>query len=152
MTKDFTKVSVSGICQAKKGLLFLRDCGAQAASSCHLCGRPICSQHTIQDAKGPECPDCVSKARTEGGAQTVTRSGPLFRTSQRHHYYGRYGYLPFYFGHGHYYSDRDYRTFDRVDTAEDFAGQGGADMAATEVADMDGGTGDFDRTDDFMES
>ena len=150
MTKDFTKLSTAGVCQAKRGLLFLRDCGAPASAVCHLCGRPVCDRHVIRDAKGPECPDCVSQARMEAGGKPPTRPGPLYRTGWRNHYYHTYGYYPIYYGHSHYYSDRDYRTLDRVDANID--SEAGADGAPGSGSESGFDAQGFDSLDGPLES
>ena len=106
MTKDFTQ---RGICQAKKGLMFLRDCGAPAIAACHLCGRPVCSAHQVKDEKGSICPECASQAETttteqQDGTTTTTTAGTtgipnvVSRSRYRRRYYSHYGYSPFYYG------------------------------------------------------
>lgn len=141
--KDFTK---RGICQAKKGLLFLRDCGAAATAACQKCGRPICPTHTVDLEPGPTCPECVAEEQkneplVEPGTKGV--SSAVYRSRHRRHYYDNFHYVPFYYGYSHYYSDRDYRTFDETPEVE---------AASLALAEMDEGVADFDDMDDFMES
>lgn len=151
MTKDFTQ---RGICQAKKGLLFLRDCGGPAIAACHLCGRPVCSTHQVKDEKGSVCPECASQTDTttiEQQEGTITSTGQpnvVTRSRHRRRYYSHYGYMPYFYGHSHYYSDHDYRTFDRTDQTAAVAA--GAAMAAGEEPGVE--TSDMDNLDDFMES
>ncbi len=154
MTKDFTQ---RGICQAKKGLLFLRDCGGPAIAACHLCGRPVCSAHQVKEEKGTVCPECASQAETTTTEQqdgTVTTTGQpnvVSRSRYRRRYYSHYGYSPYFYGHSHYYSDHDYRTFDRTGTTAAVAvGAGAAVMAAGEEPGVE--ASDMDSLDDFMES
>ena len=140
MTKDFT---LSGICQAKKGLLFLRDCGAPAISQCHLCGRPVCENHQIVDELGGLCPECGRKEGKLQDSSTSRRSN----YNSRYDYYDRYHYYPIYYGHSHYFSDTDYRTFDNVSQ------EGTAGFVAGGMAAMEGEAGgDPSDLDDFMES
>ncbi|MEW5725264.1 MAG: hypothetical protein AB1896_19275 [Thermodesulfobacteriota bacterium] len=141
MTRDFT---VRGFCQAKKGLLFLRDCGAPALAQCHLCGRPVCEAHQVLSEKGPQCPECA--AQSQPGdilTRSAGRGDATSRAWLRGDYYDRYHYLPWYFGHASYYSDRDYRTFDEARSEE----------AAAAVAAREGAEDvDFSDLDDFAES
>ena len=151
MTKDFTR---QGICQAKKGLLFLRDCGAAATAICRKCGRPICEKHQIREEEGLLCPECLAHAedareRDEEQASAMDRSGPGFRAGRRRYYYDNYHYIPIYYGHYHYFSDHDYRTFDEG-TLDDAAA-----LAAVEAMGDTGEGGeeaDWGELDDFMES
>lgn len=99
-------------CMAKTGLLFLRDCGDMAINNCHLCGRPLCREHSIDTGQGIVCPECAASKEEASNAPGVSR------LARRHHYYSRYGYVPYYYGHTRYYSDQDYRTFDGKDTEE----------------------------------
>ena len=140
MTKDFT---LSGICQAKKGLIFLRDCGAPAISQCRLCGRPVCENHQIVDEMGGLCPECGVKEENVADPS----ESRLSRYRSRNDYYDRYHYYPVYYGHSHYFSDRDYRTFDDTSEAGTAAFVEGGMGAMQAEAEDD--PGDLD---DFMES
>jgi hypothetical protein len=140
MTKDFT---VSGICQAKKGLMFLRDCGAPAVGNCRLCARPICEIHRIADERGGLCPECGLKE----GKTPDPAAGRLSNFQSRNDYYDRFHYAPIYYGHSHYFSDTDYRTFDR---SSDQGTTGFVDGSVEAIqAEAGGDPGDLD---DFMES
>lgn len=148
--KDFR---TSGICQAKKGMLFLRDCGSAAIAQCHKCGRPVCTAHQLMDGSQTICPDCFTQDDTidhqpkpdvtNRTAATTTRR---YRT--RSSYYSRYGYTPFYFGHSHYYSDRDYRTFDQAENESGETAAWEEAVAGDELAEAP----DYGEMDEFMES
>jgi hypothetical protein len=135
------------MCQAKKGLLFLRDCGEVAMAGCHLCGRPICVKHQVPTEKGPQCSECAARASGENASATASGPGrlnPVNRARFRSRYYNDYAYVPYHFGHhsGSFYSDHDYHTFETSDQ-EDLAAAGAIEGAD----DME-----FDNPDDFMES
>ncbi|MEW6262545.1 MAG: hypothetical protein AB1641_05655 [Thermodesulfobacteriota bacterium] len=138
-----------GRCHAKKGLLFLRDCDAPAVAACAVCGRPICSAHQVPGPKGPQCPECLAlEQKTEPGAVTgAGRMNMVDRARYRHHYYDTYGYLPYYYGWSHYYSDRDYRTFDESSSHPEATAAAAAQAESEDVA-----TADLEQLDDFMES
>jgi DNA-directed RNA polymerase subunit RPC12/RpoP len=104
----------SQTCMAKTGLLFLRDCGSMMINNCQTCGRPVCRVHSIETEQGILCPECAaSTPKNEFQEEAGVRS-----SAQRRTYYDRYGYAPYYYGHTHYYSDHDYRTFDGQDTVD----------------------------------
>ena len=150
--KDFR---ISGICQAKKGLLFLRDCGAPATANCHLCGRPICQNHQIEDEMKYICPECFTQKDPSGqskpNVRTRTGLGAMSRYRTRHGYYNRYGYFPYYYGSSHYYSDRDYRTFEDQSAAAEASGEEPTwAEAVAGAAEQD--SGEYDDIEDFMES
>ena len=143
--EEFTS---TGKCLSKRGLLFLRDCGQLAVDNCHTCHRPVCSVHRMQDAEGTICPECFARAEKEQTPEKASsRPGhsSLNRHVMRSRYYGRHSYLPFYYGHHHFYSDRDYRTFD--ETAGDEAA-----AAAAAAVEGQGDVDDIGDLDDFMES
>ena len=132
-------------CQAKMGMLVLRDCGQAAVAACDTCGRPVCGAHQTPVAAGIACPECA--AQDEG----VAEAGPVKRARRRSRWYRSYGYRPYYYHHygpgyhHHYYSDHDYRTFD--DTGP--AGAAAVAAAASAADDIDGAT---DAADDVSET
>jgi hypothetical protein len=137
-----------GDCHARVGLLVLRDCGRPGVASCHLCGRSLCLAHQVLTEQGPTCPDCVGQQEQFGGAPTEAAA----TARSRNQYYDSYGYTPFYTGSSHYYSDRDYRTFDRQPASE-------VEQASTESVGAEGSWSDEegpapgdDDMDSFMES
>ncbi|MBU2549981.1 MAG: hypothetical protein KKB20_16335 [Proteobacteria bacterium] len=146
--KDFTR---QGICQAKKGLLFLRDCGAPATAFCSECSRPVCTTHTIPSEKGNICPECSARQTQPDEA---SRSMADYRARTRSYYYSRYDYWPFYYGYTHYYSDTDYRTFDAGPDEGSGSEVQEAVLAAMARTDQEEGLepGDEGDLDDFMES
>lgn len=97
---------------AKTGLLFLRDCGSMMINNCVACGRPVCRNHSIDSEQGIVCPECAAPRKNLQNEPGVRSS------SQRQGYYSRYGYAPYYYGHTHYYSDNDYRTFDGTEPVQ----------------------------------
>ena len=100
----------SQTCMTKTGLLFLRDCGSMALNTCSACGRPICRKHSIETESDVLCPECSAPKKN-------LRKEPSVNTSaHRSDYYSRYDYMPYYYGHTHYYSDHDYRTFDGAES------------------------------------
>ena len=101
-----------GVCRAKVGLLFLRDCGEIATETCTVCGRAICRRHECDTSRGTTCPECGAQdrnAQSKGSVQSVRR---------RRGWYGAHGYYPYYYGHHSYYSDGDYRAFDDDEMVE----------------------------------
>jgi hypothetical protein len=122
-------------CRAKKGLLFLRDCGKPAVTECSKCNRPVCRDHETAGIEGNLCPECASADR-----RVTNRNARRWR--RRHRYYSGYGYHPYYYGHHHYYSDRDYRTFEDRGSVE------GARPADGEVVE----TGTADSAGDFADA
>ena len=147
-------------CRAKVGMLVLRDCGAEAVAACDACGRPICRAHQCPVAQGVSCPECAARdeqtARVTPAARTARRRSRWYRSHRyRPYYYGGYGHRH------HYYSDGDYRTFDRGEAgeaeapAEGPAEEAGA-LAEAEDPDAADGFDDADADDfgpgDFDES
>lgn len=102
----------SQTCMVKTGLLFLRDCGDLKITNCQTCGRPICREHSIDTDQGIVCPECAALREEFHNDPGVSRS------LRRHHHYSRNSYLPYYYGHTHYYSDQDYQTFDGKEPVE----------------------------------
>ncbi len=97
------------MCKAKVGLLFLRDCGSIVKDNCGQCGRPVCRDHLVKGESGFVCSECAAK--TKG----MSKKPNAVSTFNRNRYYHSYGYSPWYFGHSHYYSDRDYQTFESTE-------------------------------------
>ncbi len=121
------------LCKAKVGLLFLQDCGGAAIAKCAACSRAVCRQHRVDSLTGSGhlCPECAAQKQTgkkdpmaaglvdEKAAQKAglteedsTTPSSVQRVFRRTRYYDDYGYRPYYTGYHHFYSDRDYRTFD----------------------------------------
>lgn len=93
-------------CKAKRGLLFLTDCGNVVKDNCTACGRPVCREHCIESEKGSLCLECAA-------SDEKLKAKPKVRMAERRRtYYSTYRYLPYYYGYSHYYSDSDFRTFD----------------------------------------
>ncbi len=101
----------SRACMAKVGLLFLKDCGMEVRNLCKGCGRPICLDHSVTTEQGVLCPECAANT-TQRGQQGMNSNRGVRSSLDRGRYYDAYGYAPYYYGYAHYYSDRDYRTFD----------------------------------------
>ncbi|MBF0496113.1 MAG: hypothetical protein HQK58_05990 [Deltaproteobacteria bacterium] len=120
--KDFSGLS----CRSKKGLLFLRDCAESASAWCGRCGRPICSRHQMMVESLLACPECAAVAKEEGPQNSEytsdwedvyasTADAPrsaVSETQERNRLYVEFGYIPFFYGSHHYYSDSDFQTFD----------------------------------------
>lgn len=94
-----------GNCQAKVGMLVLRECGQSAVRVCQMCNKPICEAHQNQTKQGIICPDCAA------GLPGEQVSPQAERARRRGFYYGQYGYHP------HHYHDHDYQTLDRSEAA-----------------------------------
>jgi hypothetical protein len=139
----------SSACHAKKGLLFLRDCGDPAVDACSLCGRPVCHIHRIVDAQGVLCPECHGRDADDDDDDDMDEDAPD-KSRVRNRYYDRFNYTPYYYGDSHYYSDRDYRTFDRQDqpTLPDQDTR----ASRTKESGTPAGSDDSNELDDFMES
>ncbi|MBF0549809.1 MAG: hypothetical protein HQK60_04675 [Deltaproteobacteria bacterium] len=120
--KDFSQLS----CRSKKGLLFLRDCAELASAWCGRCGRPICSRHQMMVESLLACPECAAALEKEGPqdseytADWSEVSEPVAdrpqdgvsEVQERNRFYVEFGYIPFFYGSHHYYSDSDFQTFD----------------------------------------
>ncbi|MBF0509804.1 MAG: hypothetical protein HQK57_12885 [Deltaproteobacteria bacterium] len=124
--KDFSKLS----CRTKKGLLFLRDCAEIASAWCGRCGRPICSRHQMMVESLLACPECAAALEREEPQDSEYSTGwedvreevydrladtpqaALNTTQERNRLYVEFGYIPFFYGSHHYYSDSDFQTFD----------------------------------------
>lgn len=122
----------SQTCMAKTGLLFLRDCGSMALNACSACGRPVCRKHSIEADSGIVCPECAAPKKN------LRKDPAVNQSAMRNSYYSRYDYMPYYYGHTYYYSDRDYRTFE--------------DGEATHVDPPDQDAAAMLADDDYMES
>ncbi|MBI5570462.1 MAG: hypothetical protein HY914_10995 [Desulfomonile tiedjei] len=114
-----------GICHSKKGLLFLEDCGELAVDTCSLCARPVCAAHRVVGPEGPVCPECYYRDQrdasdedddTEEDDLDADTDAPL-SYPDRDQYYDKYDYQPVVTGSSHYFSDRDYRTFEETTEA-----------------------------------
>lgn len=129
-------------CAVKRGIIALRDCGAEGVNICAECGRPACAEHTRIQSGDVLCVECYArreqaaiaeakgKSGTSGGAKTKYpgRSGTdndewddlSYPFGYRHHYYSSYGYSPIYIGdyYDSYYDDYDVRSFDSTGQAE----------------------------------
>ena len=71
-------------CQARMGLLVLRDCGDPATGFCGQCGKAICAAHQT----GTSCPECAV-------AQGQDASDPnAQQAASRNAYYQQYGQAP----------------------------------------------------------
>ena len=107
---------VLGPCRSKKGLLFLRDCKEPAVDMCSICGRPICSIHSMNGPRGITCPECMAhQSQDERTAARKFASSSWSKGVRRYDLYRKYHYSPFYYGHHHFFSDDDYRTFDHYE-------------------------------------
>ncbi len=87
-------------CQAKVGMLVLRDCGQTAAAACDTCGRPVCRSHQTPVAAGIACPECAAQD------QGIADQGQVKRARRRRRWYSSYGYRPYYYHHygpGHHH-------------------------------------------------
>ncbi len=92
-------------CQARVGLLILRECAKPAVCACSECGLPLCSEHAIAGTQGVFlCPDCGLRA------PQVKPSDEVELSRQRRHYYDAYHYIPRYYVDGSYYTAGDYET------------------------------------------
>jgi hypothetical protein len=117
-------------CAVKRGIITLRDCGAEASDTCTKCARPICQEHTKIRGTEVMCVECFarqveeeSKQQAQGGkgakppskpvAQGDEWDDPTWPYSYRHHYYSTYNYHPFYWGsyYDNYYDGYDLRSF-----------------------------------------
>jgi hypothetical protein len=162
-----------GVCRAKKGLLFLQDCGEPAIARCERCSRPICGMHQVLTRTIVCCPECAAgMGQTEPAAAGPAANQPanpaVEAVRRRQVYYSGYGYHPYYYGHHVYYSDSDYHVFDEkshvhhgppgAEDASSGAGTGdaggGAEFGSTDDADSGGGAdfGSADDLDNAMES
>jgi hypothetical protein len=133
-------------CRAKKGLLFLRDCGKPAVTECSKCNCPVCREHETAGIEGTLCPQCAA-----GDKRVTNRNARRYR--RRNRYYSGYGYHPYYYGHHHYYSNRDYRTFDERGSVEGAAPADGevVEPGGTDAVDgFDDAGSDFDSDSDGM--
>lgn len=82
-------------CQARMGLLVLRECGAPAMGFCGSCGKSVCATHQV----GSSCPDC-------GMLDQQNQEDPVAQdAATRNSYYQEYGEPEF--GHGNYFSEGD---------------------------------------------
>ena len=111
-----------GICHSKKGLLFLQDCGELAVDTCSLCARPICAMHRMVGSEGPVCPECYYRDQRDTSDDDDTEDDDLDAETDaplsypdRDQLYDKYEYQPIVSGSSHYFSDRDYRTFDQTE-------------------------------------
>lgn len=84
-------------CQARMGLLVLRECGAPATGFCGSCGKSVCVAHQV----GASCPDCAA-FNQEGDTET----DPVAQDAAvRKSYYDEYGEPEF--GSGNYFNEGD---------------------------------------------
>lgn len=111
-----------GACRAKKGLLFLHDCGEPAVARCERCARPICGMHQVMTRTAVCCPECAAaQEQDEPVEKGPAEKGPVDKgpaveaVRRRRAYYSDYDYYPWYYGRHSYFSDNDYRVFDEKD-------------------------------------
>lgn len=123
------------VCQARVGLLFLRDCGRPALADCRFCGRPVCDEHQVLSFEGVSCPECAAAREDLDRLPTGGK-----QAKDRRRYYEENEYYPYYFGTSRYFSDGDYRTFDNPPPGQAVAG------ARPGFAREDAGAGDEELT------
>lgn len=71
-------------CQARMGLLVLRECGDPSTGVCGHCGKALCAAHLV----GTSCPECAV-------AQGEDATGPTAQeAASRNAYYQHYGQAP----------------------------------------------------------
>jgi hypothetical protein len=95
-------------CQARRGFLTLRDCGAPSSTNCDSCQRPMCTEHLASASGYTACLDCYAKGHP---ADAATGTDGEWAYGYRSRYYSAYGYSPFYSGRT-VYTDYDTRSFD----------------------------------------
>ena len=123
-----------GQCAVKRGIITLRDCGAEATDTCVSCSRGVCREH--MKIRGGEilCVECharqeeamvaESAKRSEGKQAPAPKSeregdvwdDPSWAYTYRHHYYTTSSYSPFYTSsyYDSYYDTYDVRSFDQT--------------------------------------
>ena len=129
-------------CAVKRGIIALRDCGAEGVNVCVECGRPCCAEHTRVQSGDVLCVECYARRQQAASAEAEGKSGggkggrpaPPERSradydawddlsypySYRHYYYSFHHYSPIYSGsyYDSYYDDYDVRSFDSTSQAE----------------------------------
>jgi hypothetical protein len=129
-------------CAVKRGIIALRDCGAEGVNVCTECGRPACAEHTRIQSGSVLCVECYARreqaasAAAKGGSGTSRAAKTKYPSSSgtdneawddlsfpftyRHHYYSSYDYSPIYYGsyYDSYYDDYDVRSFDSTAQAD----------------------------------
>lgn len=131
----------TGTCRAKRGLLFLHDCGDAAVAGCHLCGRPVCMVHQTLDEVGTICPDCYVLQGHDTTADGIDDRRPGWRER----YYDKFGYTPLSMD----FDDEDYRSVEEETDAQPI--EGIAALSKRE-ADVDRRRKSPDDLDNYLES
>ncbi len=91
-------------CKVRKGFFILRDCENSAKTSCSVCSRPMCEEHTKELNGQPICADCLAKERNN---DTVD----MTEIESYQSIYIRNDYSPFYAGR---YRDDFYDDYDEL--------------------------------------
>lgn len=129
-------------CQAKVGLLSLRDCDRMSAGTCSQCQIRICNRHGVLSDEGQMlCPECAAD-RPE-----LKRKEPARRSRMRRGFYSRYGnryggYSPYYFGAGYGLGHSPYSYRDSGWHGSDQSAFDQVNEAPGEGVGPDGGMGD----------
>lgn len=124
------------ICQAKRGLLHLRECGKPALSSCQTCGTGLCEHHQVLTEYGVFCPDCAARDGRFNDLEDDLLTTARFRIWGEDYYDGSYPFV---------FTDTDFGTFD-AQTRE-----GGESPRAEGVSDA-GFEGEDDDSGDDLDS
>jgi hypothetical protein len=144
-----------GTCRARKGLLFLHDCGEPAVARCERCARPVCGMHQVMAQNAVCCPECAA-ALEDADPEAAGGDPAVDAVRRRRAYYSDYDYHPWYYGRHSYFSDKDYRVFDEKDHVRHEPpgdeGEGKPDGGGDFEPDEGGDSGPDDDLDDAMES
>lgn len=118
-------------CAVKRGIITLRDCGADATDTCTSCSRGICREHMKIRHGSVLCVECYAREE-ESSQQENTKAvkqqpsrqqevdndwnDPSWAYGYRHHYYTTSFYNPFYTSsyYDSYYDTYDVRSFDQT--------------------------------------
>ena len=99
----------AGICNEKAGFLFSHACDRAPESSCMLCDRPVCGDHSHPVDEGVVCTTCRRQRYSRRGRRRRQRED--FDDDPYFYGYGGYGY-------GGYYRDEyDGNDFTEADGA-----------------------------------
>ena len=118
----------SGTCNEKSGFLFSHECLQTPVSTCNLCAKPICGQHTHEfESRGKLCTTCAKKRDQRGRG---TKNSPSPGRSQRESGHGDFS-EPYFYG-GYYFGMSYYDSYDGGGRSDpnDFTEADAASLAA----------------------